>query len=347
MKKIIISSVFVICLFITNKTQAQFEYPVKLPNLSQKAKIYQEVGVTEITIEYNRPLVKNRQIFGKLVPYRKVWRTGANKNTSIKFSTDVTIDGKTIKAGKYGLHTIPNKDSWTIILNNDSNAWGSYFYDKSKDAIRFSATPKKASHHEFLTFNFNDVTKNKVTVEFIWAETSIAFDLTVNTDELTTKSLKSQLNSRPWWGWTGLYNAAKYCLDNDTDYEDGLKWINRSIQNNKNFSNLNLKSQLLEKQGKTSEAEITLSKALKIGSIRDLQRAAFFKFRAKDKKSALEILKHNIINRPKNYQSYSIMAWGHTQAGDKKRAVKMYKKALKLAPKDKKDELKKAIAKLK
>lgn len=348
MKKIITSSIFILCLLISNQTQAQFEHAVKLPAASPKAKVYQQIGVTDMSIIYHRPLAKGREIFGKLIPYGKMWRAGADENTIIKFSTDVTIEGKSIKAGTYGLHAIPNKENWTIILNKETKAWGSYFYDKSKDVARFSAKSKNSSHEEAMSFNFTNITKNNVTVELRWAKTSVSFTINVNSTELVNNNIKNQLNSLPWWGWTGLYNAAQYNLNNNVHLDDAMKWVNRSIQNNKNFNNLSLKAKILEKQGGNSnEIEKLNNEALKIGSIRELQRAAFFKFRAKDNKGALEILKHNISNSPKNYQSFATMAWGHEQAKDKKSALKMYKKALKMAPKDKKERIKKAMDKLK
>jgi hypothetical protein len=165
MRKIITLSIFTICLFLTSQIQAQFENAVKLPAASPKAKIYQQVGVTDIAISYHRPLVKGREIFGKLIPFGKVWRTGADENTTIKFSTDVTINNKLIKAGVYGLHTIPNKDNWIIILNSETKAWGSYFYDKSKDVIRFNATSKNNEHQEAMSFSFKNIKINGATIE--------------------------------------------------------------------------------------------------------------------------------------------------------------------------------------
>ena len=347
MKKLITSSLIIMCFLATSQLQAQFEHAVNLPAVSQKAKVYQQVGITDLMVTYHRPLVKNREIFGKLIPFGKIRRAGADINTVIKFSTDVTIDGKLVKAGAYGFHTIPNKDSWTIILNKETKAWGSYFYDKSKDVLRFTVSPKKAAHQELLTFNFNNVTANKATVGLSWAETSVSFDISINSSDLVNESIKSQLNSLPWWGWTGLYNAAQYNLNNNVHLDDAVKWVDRSIRNNRNFNNVSLKSKILEKQGKSEEAKKLYSSALKIGTVRDLQRAAAFKFRAKDSKGAFEILKQNFKNAPKNYQSYTAMAWGHTQVGNKKAALKMYKKALKLAPKERMDRIKKAMEKLK
>ena len=348
MKKIITSSLFIVCLLFNTQVNSQtFENAVKLPATSQKAKVYQQIGVTDMAISYHRPLVKGREIFGKLIPFGKIWRAGADENTVIKFSTDVTIDGKTVKAGAYGFHAIPNKDSWTIILNTETKAWGSYFYKKEKDVLRFNAAAKAATHQEAMTFNFSQVTANKATVELRWATTSVSFDVHVNSTDLVNNNIKQQLNSLPWWGWTGLHNAAQYNLNNNVHLEDAVTWVDRSIRNNRNFSNLTLKAKILEKQGKKAEADKLNADALKIGTARELQRAAFFKFRAKDNKGGIEVLKNVLKNSPNNYQSYTTMAWGYEQVKDNKSAKKMYKKALKMAPSDRKEAIKKAMDKLK
>ncbi|MDT7832928.1 DUF2911 domain-containing protein [Flavobacteriaceae bacterium S356] len=347
MKKLITLSIFAFFLTFSVQTHAQFEHPVKLPNASQKAKVYQQVGVTDITIVYHRPLVKGREVFGKMVPFGKVWRTGANENTVIKFSTDVTINGKELKAGKYGFHAIPNKDNWTLIFNKDNESWGSYFYNQERDALRVDVAATSTEHNELLTYSFTDVSSDAATVNLAWDKTMVSFTVKAKTKDLAVASLKRQINSLPFWGWTGLYNAANYTLTNNTHLEDGLTWINRSVQNNKNFTNLMLKSQILEKLNKSAEAQPLIAEAFEMGTINQINRYAYFKFQAKDNAAGINALKHNIKNNPKNYQSYTAMAWGYTNAGDKKEAMKMYKKALKMAPKDKTANIEKAMAALK
>ncbi len=347
MKKIITSSIFIVCLIVSSQANAQFEHAIKLPAASPKAKVYQQIGITDMAISYHRPLAKGREIFGKLIPFGKIWRAGADENTVIKFSTDVTIDGKIVKAGAYGLHAIPTKESWTIILNKETKAWGSYFYKKEKDVLRFKATPKTAAHQEAMTFNFTQVTANKVSVELRWATTNVSFDVHVNSTDLVNENIKSQLNSLPWWGWTGLYNAAQYNLNNNVHLDDAIAWVDRSIKNNKNFNNLSLKAQILEKQGNKAAADKLHNEALKVGTARELQRAAFFKFRAKENTAGIDILKNAIKNAPNNYQSFAVVAWGYEQVKDSKSAKKMYKKALRMAPTDKKEAIQKAMDKLK
>jgi hypothetical protein len=150
------------------------------PLASPKATVMQVVGSTEITITYHRPAVKGRSIFGGLVPYGQVWRTGANENTTISFSNDVKINGKSLKAGTYGLHTIPGQSSWTIVFNSDSKAWGSYSYDQKKDALRVDVKPSESEFVERMRFTIDDMTENRATVVLQWEKTRVTFDVEVS-----------------------------------------------------------------------------------------------------------------------------------------------------------------------
>ena len=308
--------------FGSAKTFAQFEFPVEVPQQSQLASVSQTVGVTNIEVDYSRPSVRGREIFGKLIPYGKVWRAGANANTTITFSTEVSIDGQTIPAGKYGFHIIPNKGNWTIILNKENEAWGSYFYNQEEDVLRFEVSPKEVAMTEQVTFDFSDVEKNSTVLNLSWATSEISFKINVDTDKLTVASLQKQLNSRPWWGWTGPYKAAQYCLDNNVNLDQALTWVNRSIQNQENFSNTLLKSQLLEKLGKSTEAKSEKEKAFSLATVNDLTRYAYYEFLKKNNDEGIRALKLGVKNNPKSANAYSALAWGYTKINDNKNALK-------------------------
>ena len=345
-QKLLKSTLIIASLLVTNLVAAQMENPIQLPASSPKAVIHQQIGVTDISISYNRPQVKGREIFGKLIPFGKVWRTGADENTILTFTTDVQINGTTVKAGAYGLHTIPNKDRWTVILNKETKAWGSYFYNKEKDVLRFEVPTTTTAMKEAMNFEFSKVSENSTTISLNWEKTSISFEITLNSEELVQQHIKSQLNSLPWFGWTGLYNAATYNLENDVYLDDALVWINRSIRNNRNYSNLTIKAKILEKQGKESAAKSIHNQALIIAAPIELQRAAYSKFTANQSKEGIDLLKNIIKNAPNNYRSYLAVAWGYEQIKDDKSALKMYKKALKIAPADTKENIEKAMVKL-
>ena len=156
---------------------------LRTPRASQKQVVTQTVGFTDVTITYSRPGVKGRQIWGGLVPYDKVWRTGANEATTIAFSDDVTINGQPLPKGTYSLHTIPGKDEWTIVFNTTANQWGSFNYDPAKDALRVKAKPHGDEFHEWLTFEIPDVSPDSATIAIKWANLAVPFTVGTNTTQ--------------------------------------------------------------------------------------------------------------------------------------------------------------------
>jgi len=148
------------------------------PRVSPNAAVSQTIGTTEVRITYGRPQVKGRTIYGELVPYGEVWRTGANEATTFSVSSDVTIEGEPLSEGTYSLYTIPQKDQWTLIFNNAANQWGTN-YDKSKDALRVEVTPESAPPREMMTFLFEEVTDTTGTGVLHWAEVRVPFEIQV------------------------------------------------------------------------------------------------------------------------------------------------------------------------
>ena len=143
-----------------------------LPSPSQSAEISQRIGITDITIKYHRPLVKDRKVWGGLVPYGAVWRAGANENTTISFSDPVLVEGKPLDKGTYGLHMIPNAGEWTIIFSKNSTSWGSFTYDQAEDALRVDVKPQTAEMHNALTYDFDGLQPDSTVVEMEWEKTA-------------------------------------------------------------------------------------------------------------------------------------------------------------------------------
>ena len=224
-----------------------------LPQPSPSASVTQQVGVTEITIAYHRPAVGKRKIWGDLVPYDEVWRAGANENTTISFSSPVTIGGKKLVAGTYGLHMLPTQKDWTIILSTVSSAWGSFSYDAKEDAVRVTATPTPASFEESLEYRFENPTENSVNVVLQWEKIQVAFPITVDTKAVALESLKGQLRGLGRFFWQDWNQAAQWCLRNNYDLDQGLAWADRSIDIQPTFANLRTKAYFLEKKGTPRE----------------------------------------------------------------------------------------------
>ena len=220
---------FIIVFLFAASLHAQ-SFVLDLPDRSQQAVVSQRIGLTEVTIRYHRPLVNGRKIWGDLVPYGKVWRTGANINTTISFTDPVTIEGKPLDAGTYGLHTIPNPDEWTIIFSKNATSWGSFTYDAAEDALRVTVKPRVSEFHNALTFDFEDVQPDAAVVALQWEKLAVPFRVAVDVQRVTQASLGRQLRTLERYMWMSWNDAAKYLLSQNLALEDALKYANKSIE---------------------------------------------------------------------------------------------------------------------
>lgn len=248
------SSIILLTFFLTI-TSLNAQAPA-VPAASPLGSVYQVVGISEVTVKYSRPSVKGRQIFGGVVPFDQVWRTGANSATTIAFTNDATISGTKLAAGTYGIFTIPGKTEWTVILSKDNNLWGSGNYNPGNDALRFKVTPEKTSNVELLTFNFETVESDKAKLTISWADVKISFDIVFESHKNILDKLKTDVN------WSTSFRGADYLLKSGKDLDLAMKYIDISIMIDENYNNLKVKAQLLEKAGKKSEAIATMQKAL-------------------------------------------------------------------------------------
>src|SRR5437764_1416846 len=251
---------------LAGRAEAQFRngsQPTELniPRVSQRASVTQRIGLTDITITYHRPAVGGREIWGKTVPYGKVWRAGANENTTITFSDEVSVEGKPLAAGTYGLHTTPDKDQWTIIFSKNSTSWGSFSYDEKEDALRVTTKPQAADFREALTYTFEEVKPDSAAATLRWEKLAVPFHVSADVKAVVLKSVKNELRSVGGFTWAGFDEAAQWCLDNNYNLEEALKWEDRVIQNEERFENLETKSRLLDAMGRKDEAAKALSTA--------------------------------------------------------------------------------------
>lgn len=244
----------------------QSQSVLDLPYASQAAQVKQRVGVTDITITYHRPVVNGRKIWGGLVPTGQVWRAGANENTTIEFSTPVSVEGKALPAGTYGLHMIPNADTWTVIFSKMAVAWGSYTYNQSEDALRVDVKPRSTEMEEALEYEFEDLKPDSVTVTMKWEKVAVPFRVSVNLNDTVISSIRNQLRGRAQYAWEPLNEAANFCLTHKTNLEDGLKWADLSIQNEERFENLSTKADLLQALNRTDEAKKVRDQAMQVAS---------------------------------------------------------------------------------
>jgi hypothetical protein len=233
---------------------------MRTPRPSPDATITQIVGVTEITIDYSSPGVKGRKIWGELVPFGEVWRTGANEVTSITFSDPVKVNGHTLNAGTYGIHMNPGETEWEIIFSKDTEVDGSSVYDPAKDALRIMVKPEEHHFMERMTFLFTDVTDNSAVVNLLWDKLKVSFNIETNTQELFLSKAREQLS------WSPTFQAAQYCLTTNTNLEEALKWIEASCLISEVYWNTRVKAQIQNKLGMKNEAIATMEKAITLGS---------------------------------------------------------------------------------
>ncbi len=233
-----------------------------LPRDSQHSAVTQRIGITDITISYSRPLVKGRPIWGKLVPYNEVWRTGANENTIVKFTDDVTIEGKPLAKGTYALFTIPGENQWTVVFSKVHTAWGSFTYNQADDALRVTVKPQATELHEAMTFDFDDVKADSAVATLRWEKVAVPFKVDVNVHDIVQASLHNQLQGLAQYTWEGWDDAATYLLTSKYDLNEALQYEETSIRTEPRFDNYLTKSQILEAMGRKDDSEVAKKQAL-------------------------------------------------------------------------------------
>lgn len=237
---------------------------LKLPRVSQHSVVTQTIGLTDVTITYSRPGVKGRAIWGDLVPYDKVWRTGANEATTIVFSRDVTIEGKPLPAGTYSLHTIPGKSAWTVIFNKKADQWGSYEYSEADDALRVQVTPSAGANVEWMEFSFPDVKNDSARAELAWEKVRVGFNIGADTTNQAMADIRKALSGEVK-EWNVPYSAASFAFNNNMVTPEAMSWIDQSIGMKETFWNLRLKAQMLDKSGKKKDAVTVAEKTIVVG----------------------------------------------------------------------------------
>ena len=245
---------------IGTAAQAQLSTPQPSPT----ATISQKVGLTDVSVTYSRPGMKDRTVFGDVVPFDKLWRTGANKATAITFSTDVQFGGKDVKAGTYSLFTIPGKTDWTIILNSNTELWGTGGYEEAKDVARITVKPSALNDQvESFTIDFSDFDGAKGHMNLTWENTKVTVLIETPANAMVEKQIKEMLVDGPG---AGTYaNAAVFYLDNDKDLNQALTWINLAIEKRPEaFWYMHQKAKIQAKMGKTDEAIATAEMSMKM-----------------------------------------------------------------------------------
>jgi tetratricopeptide (TPR) repeat protein len=317
-----------------------------LPRQSQHAQITQRVGITDITINYHRPLVNKRKVWDGLVPYGQVWRAGANENTTISFSDPVTIEGKALDKGTYGLFMIPTADQWTIIFSKNSTSWGAFTYNQAEDALRVTVKPAATEMHNSLTYDFDDVQPNLAVVTLVWEKVAVPFKVGVDVHEIVEASVKKQIRGLGQYTWEGWDEAANYLLTEKVALDDALTYANRSIENEDRYDNEMTKSKVLTALNRKDDAAAAEKKALALANPLQIHFYARGLQGEKRNEEAFAIFRENAKKHPDQWFVHSGLARIYCSQGKFDDAATEMKLALAGAPESQKSYVDGLVKKL-
>lgn len=333
-KKTILMAAFGVALLFTEQANAQ----LTLPAGSQEAEVTQRVGITDITIHYNRPSKKGREIWGDLVQYgfndlgfgtskSAPWRAGADYNTTIEFTHDVKFEGKGVKAGKYAFFVAPKEDgSATIILSSNTTSWGSFYYDEAEDVLRVEVTTKDTEQsRELLTYEFNTIASGSTTATLHWDKKEIPFKIDVAVTDIVMAGIENDLRNPKGFEQSVWDQAAGYAF-RVGNVEKALEWTNASIEGSffskENYSNLSLKGQILMQQGNKTEALAIMDKSAQYATNNQIFGLVTQLVGAGEKNKALAIAKSNVAKFEGAFPANYILARAYSAKGEYKKALR-------------------------
>lgn len=342
-------------------------YPVFAQNIttprtpSPAAEVSQTIGISKVTINYSRPAVRDREIWGTQLAhfgYKNLgfgtatsapWRAGANENTTITFSHEAKVEGKTIPAGTYGLFMGLHEDGKVdVIFSKNSNSWGSFFYNQNEDQLRVTVSSVENTPTERLTYGFIDIDKNSVTAVLDWEKKRIPFKINFDVDMIVLANAENELRNFTGFFWQGPSSAAQYTLANNVDLEKGLAWAEQSIAIQKNFNNLSLKAQILAKMNKAEESKQVMDEALTLttATVVDYYQYGRQLIGLDQKQEAMKLFTTLNKKWPDHWLAPHGLARGYSANGDYKKALKYEKIALSKCPEGSKGFLEGFVAKL-
>lgn len=343
MKKILtlIAAPALVCLLVCLQAVAQITTP-RTP--SPAATVSQTIGISKITVDYSRPAVRNREVWGALVPYgwnvqgfgngaSAPWRAGANENTVITFSHPVQIQGTNVPAGTYGLFFVINADnSGEVILSKDYRSWGSFFYNPKQDQLRAPIQIRDNAHTEWLTYDFIGLNKTSGELVLNWEKKQFPVKLEFAVDEIVMTNAAEELKGTTGFTPQGFISAANYALQNSINQEKALTWIDQALNQTRNFNALRIKAGLLRQTGKAEEADKLLADAMTIATEVELNAYGYQLLGQGKHDEAIRILTMNTDRFPKSANAWDSLGEAYATKGDNNAAIKHFKKSLSLNP---------------
>ncbi|TMI74843.1 MAG: DUF2911 domain-containing protein [Bacteroidetes bacterium] len=330
----------VLLISITAKTQA-----ITTPRTpSPGAIVSQKIGISTVTVNYSRPSVKGREIWGKLVPYgwnvqnfgngkSAPWRAGANENTTITFSHAAKLEGKDVPPGEYGLFFVVNEDNTgEVVLSKDHRSWGSFFYEAGNDLLRSKIQLRSIPMTELLTYDFINATKTSAELVLNWEKKQFPVKIEFDVDRIVLNNAEEELKGPTGFNWQGFASAANYALQNKTGYDQGLVWADQAVAQNKAFPTLSTKANLLRAMGRTAEADTIMKQAIAIANENELNLYGYNLMNAGQHDKAIEIFVLNTKRFPNSANTFDSLGEAYATKGDKKNAIASFKKSLSMNP---------------
>ncbi|MBC7828061.1 MAG: DUF2911 domain-containing protein [Chitinophagaceae bacterium] len=323
-------------------TQAQGITTPRTP--SPAAEVSQVIGISTITVNYSRPAVKGREVWGTLVPYgwnaqgfgngnQAPWRAGANENTTIRFTHDAKVEGQSVPAGTYGLFFVVNKDNTgEVVLSKDFRSWGSFFYDPKQDQLKAKIQLREISNTELLTYDFLHPTKTTTELVLNWEKKQLPVKIEFDVDAIVMNNAAEQLKGPVGFNWQGFASAANYALQNNLNNEQAVNWIDQAIAQNNSFATLNIKSGLLKQSGNVEEADKLMTTAIAIATEAELNTHAYTLLNQGEQDKAIAMFILNTQRFPKSPNAWDSLGEGYATKGDKKNAIINFKKSLSMNP---------------
>jgi len=332
-------------LFLFISVYAHTQQGITTPRTpSPAASISQTIGISTVSVKYSRPSVKGREIWGALVPYgwnkqgfgsgnEAPWRAGANENTVIQFSHPVKVQGQAVPAGSYGLFFVINKDNTgEVILSKDSRSWGSFWYDPKHDQLRAPIQLRDNAPTELLTYDFTNLTKNSGELVLNWEKKQFPVKIEFAVDDIVLANAAEELKGPAGFTWQGYATAATYALQNETGYDQAMTWIDQAIAQNRSFTTLQVKADLLKKTNQAPEGEKLMNEALGIATENELNTYGYQLLGAGEVDKAIQMFTLNTQRHPKSANVWDSLGEGYATKGDKKNAIANFKKSLSLNP---------------
>jgi len=307
-------------------------FVIDLPRASQRASVSQRLGLTDITINYHRPLVGGRPVWGKLVPSGQVWRAGANENTVFTVTDAVSIEGQTLPAGAYGLHMIPGENEWTIIFSKQNAAWGSFTYKEDEDALRVKVKPATSDMHEALTYDFDDPKADSAVVTMRWEKIAVPFKVSVSLADTVPAHLHQDFRGLVQYTWESYNDAADYLAKNKIDLDEALKYSDTAVQQEARYESYQTKSEVLAAMGRKDEAAKAHEQALERANAVQLYQAARQLQRDGKQAEAIALYRKQAKKYPDEWITHAAVGRIDSSEANYDGALKEMKLALDTAP---------------